>query len=111
MVFPLIVDGSNARPERATSLVGTPKSGTYVWKEDSVLIPDTTTVSSGTISSAEDTDAGSYGVEISGANKDLTALNSVVLTVAQGIPVTTGTSVSLLSALLALSGLSLSRKP
>jgi len=110
MVFPLNIDRSNARTERATSLVGTPDSGTYVWKEDSVFIPDTT-VSSCTISSAKDTDAGSYGVEISGANKNLTALNSVVLTVAQGIPVTTGTSVSLLSALLALSGLSLSRKP
>ena len=109
MVSTMNIDRSNARPERATSLIGTPNSGTRVWKYDSLFIPDST-FSSCTISSTEDTDAGSHGAGISGANKDFTALNSVVLTVAQGIPVTTGTSVSPLNALLALSGLSLSRK-
>lgn len=109
MVLTLKTDRSNAVTERAINLIDTPNSGTYVRKEDSVFIPDTTG-SSCTISSAEDTDAGSHGAGISGANKDLTALNSVVLTVAQGIPVTTGTRVSPLNALLALSGLSLSRK-
>ncbi len=110
MVLTPNIDRSNAETKRAISLIGTPNGGTYLWKEDSLFIPDAT-FSSCTISSVEDTGAGSRGTEIFRANKDLTALNSVVLTVAQGIPVTTGTSVSPLNALLALSGLSLSRKP
>ena len=48
-------------------------------------------------------------VEAPGGNQDNVALNSVVLTVAQDMPVTKA-SVSLLIALLALSALSLSRK-
>ena len=55
-------------------------------------------------------DAGSYSIEDTDADRDITALNSVVLTFAQGVPVTTMVRVSLLIALLALSALSLSRK-
>jgi hypothetical protein len=55
-------------------------------------------------------DAGSYSIGNSDANEDTTALNSVVLTFAQGVPVITLVRVSLLIALLALSALSLSRK-
>jgi hypothetical protein len=55
-------------------------------------------------------DAGSYSIENSDSDQDITALNSVVLTFAQGVPVTTMVRVSLLIALLALSALSLSRK-
>jgi len=55
-------------------------------------------------------DAGSYSIKDTDADRDITALTSVVLTFAQGVPVTTMVRVSLLIALLALSALSLSRK-
>ena len=91
MVFMLNIGRRDARTERADGLIGTPGGGMFVWKQDGVFVPDTTVSSR--------------------ANEDHTALNSVTLTVAQGMPVTTRPSVTLLNALLARSGLSLSRKP
>jgi hypothetical protein len=82
---------------------------TYEWKKDEITIPGATS-STYEISPAALEDAGSYTVEVSDAYGETITSNSVVLTVAQGVPVTTATGAGLLIALLALSGCSLSRK-